>query len=139
MRQGSVKVRGELLGQYQALDVRIADAHQRIVHDHLGARVAQQRGQHEARRVPRPGGIRSIGSTEHGGAASLDVVLPASRVRDTLTLWHLLSRVDAGDRERVLARMLQLTELPAGIEREKVLQLDRDTLTRWREELAWKW
>jgi len=76
---------------------------------------------------------------ELGGAASLDVVLRDARLRDTLTLWHLLSRVDAGDRERVLARMLQLTALPAGIDREKVLQLDRGTLTRWREELAWSW
>jgi hypothetical protein len=76
---------------------------------------------------------------DNGGAASVDVVLRESRLRDTLTLWHLLSRVDTGDRERVLARMLQLTELPSGIARDKILRLDRDSLSRWRQELAWSW
>jgi hypothetical protein len=69
----------------------------------------------------------------------LSVILSASRQRDTLTLWHLLSRVAPGDRPRVFDRMTALTPLPAGVSREKALALDPHTLTHWREELAWTW
>ena len=75
----------------------------------------------------------------HGGREALDAVLSESRLRDTLTLWHLLSRVDAPDRLRVFQRMAALAPLPNGISSDKVLQLDPETLKRWREELAWKW
>jgi hypothetical protein len=60
-------------------------------------------------------------------------------VRDTLTLWHLLSRVDLDERVRVFDRVVGLTPLPQGISREKALDLDKDTLQHWRQELAWKW
>jgi hypothetical protein len=76
---------------------------------------------------------------DNGGSEALRVVLSQSRVRDTLTLWHLLSRVDPGERLRVFDRMVELMPLPPGVAREKALQLDQDTLNRWREELAWKW
>ena len=73
------------------------------------------------------------------GGDVLNVILAASRQRDTLTLWHLLSRVAPGDRPRVFNRMTALTPLPAGVSREKALALDPQTLTHWREELAWTW
>jgi hypothetical protein len=76
---------------------------------------------------------------DQGGSAALDAVLAESRVRDTLTLWHLLSRVDVVDRARVYERIVALTPLPSGVTQEKALQLDPDTLKRWREELAWTW
>jgi hypothetical protein len=69
----------------------------------------------------------------------VDTILAESRVRDTLTLWHLLSRVDASERARVFDRITELVPLPAGVSREKALQLDPETLKHWREELAWKW
>lgn len=70
----------------------------------------------------------------------LEAVLAAARPKDTLTLWHLLSRVgNDGDRQRVFVRMVSFAPLPAGISRERVLTLDKDTLRRWREELAWTW
>ena len=74
-----------------------------------------------------------------GGADAVNTILSQARVRDTLTLWHLLSRVDAADRLRVFDRMVELAPLPAGVSREKALQLDPATLKSWREELAWKW
>jgi hypothetical protein len=76
---------------------------------------------------------------DHGGDAALDVVLREARVRDTLTLWHLLSRVDGAARTRVFDRLVALTPLPSGVDRDKVMGLDRDSLNRWREELVWKW
>ena len=70
---------------------------------------------------------------------ALGAILSASRVRDTLTLWHLLSRVSAADRGRVYDRIAVLTPVPAGVSRDRVLSLDRETLTRWKDELAWTW
>jgi hypothetical protein len=74
-----------------------------------------------------------------GRSEALEFVLAEARSRDTLTLWHLLSRVDAADRTRVFERMVALSPLPPSVSRERALALDRDTLTRWREELAWTW
>ncbi len=76
---------------------------------------------------------------EGAGAESLDTVLAESRVRDTLTLWHLLSRTHSGDRARVYDRMVRFSAPPAGVSRDRVLNLDGTALTRWREELAWTW
>jgi hypothetical protein len=73
------------------------------------------------------------------GTYGLNTILSEARVRDTLTLWHLLSRVNGADRERVFDRMAALSPLPAGVSREKALRLDPQTLQRWKDELAWKW
>ncbi len=70
---------------------------------------------------------------------TLGSILAAARVRDTLTLWHLLSRVEVGDRARVYDRIAALTPVPAGVSREQALKLDPETLNRWKEELAWTW
>jgi hypothetical protein len=70
---------------------------------------------------------------------SLTTILAAARVRDTLTLWHLLWRVAPEDRARVYDRMAQLTPVPAGVSRDAALRLDPATLTRWKDELAWTW
>jgi anti-sigma factor RsiW len=72
-------------------------------------------------------------------SASLDSILTTARVRDTLTLWHLLWRVGIRDRARIYDRIAALTPVPAGISREKALKLDPDTLTLWKDELAWTW
>lgn len=74
-----------------------------------------------------------------GGSLALTTVLRASRVRDTLTLWHLLSRADASERPRVYERIAELTPPPPSVSREKALALDPETLRLWREELAWTW
>ena len=77
---------------------------------------------------------------EQGGAAALDVVLAEARTRDTLTLWHLLSRVEAGEqRERVYGRLAALVPPPDGVTREGVLRLDRAMLDRWKDDLESKW
>ncbi len=75
----------------------------------------------------------------NGGSAALNLVRSQSRVRDTLTLLHLLSRTDPQERLRVFDRMVALASLPDGISRDKVLQLDKDTLSRWKQELSSGW
>ena len=76
---------------------------------------------------------------EKGGNEALDIIIAEARIRDTLTLWHLLSRVEGEDRGRVYDRMAALTPVPAGVSREQALKLDPETLNRWKEELAWTW
>ena len=70
---------------------------------------------------------------------ALEMILNVARVRDTLTLWHLLSRVSAADRVRVYERIAASVPLPAPVARDQILALDADALRKWREELAWKW
>jgi predicted anti-sigma-YlaC factor YlaD len=76
---------------------------------------------------------------DQDGGGALDMILAQARVRDTLTLWHLLSRVEAADRARVYDRIAALTPVPPGVSREQALKLDPATLTRWKDELAWTW
>ena len=72
-------------------------------------------------------------------ATSLDTIVREARVRDTLTLWHLLSRVGETERVRVYERMAAFEAPPTGVSRERILALDADALREWREELAWTW
>ena len=76
---------------------------------------------------------------DNGGNDALRIVLSEARVRDTLTLWHLLSRVAAADRGRVFDRIAALASVPSGVSREQLLKLDPTALNLWREDLAWKW
>jgi hypothetical protein len=76
---------------------------------------------------------------EEGQNDKLSIVLEEARVRDTLTLWHLLSRVEVADRERVYDRMAALTPVPTSVSREQALKLDPETLRLWKEDLAWTW
>ena len=78
-------------------------------------------------------------AVEKAGNDALSIVLANARVRDTLTLWHLLSRTEGGDRERVYDGMAALTPVPAGVSRDQALKLDPETLKRWKDELAWTW
>lgn len=70
---------------------------------------------------------------------ALAEMLKHARPRDTLTLWHVISRVTVQDREKVLSRAIELTPLPVGISKESIVSLDAEAMRRWREELAWTW
>ncbi|HXE64830.1 MAG TPA: FecR domain-containing protein [Bryobacteraceae bacterium] len=75
----------------------------------------------------------------NGGEASVRTMLVSARQRDTLTLWHLLSRVAPPLRAQVFDKMTSFAPLPKGLTREKVLALDPPTLETWKNELAWTW
>ncbi len=70
---------------------------------------------------------------------SLEALLSHARVRDTLTLWHLLGRVEGVDRARVYDRMIELTPIPQGVTREGVLALDQQMLDSWKDKLELSW
>lgn len=62
--------------------------------------------------------------------SALDRILSSARPRDGLTLWHLLTRVPAGDRARVFDRFAQVVTLPPGISREGAVRRDPQTIDR---------
>jgi hypothetical protein len=69
----------------------------------------------------------------------VDTILRDARPRDTLTLWHLLGRVEGNDRVRIYERMAAFAPPPAGVTREGVLQLNEPMLQLWKEKLETTW
>jgi hypothetical protein len=74
-----------------------------------------------------------------GDRGALDAVLMWARKKDTLTLWHLLSRVGADERARVYDQLAAMTPPPAGVTREGILKLDRAMLDAWKTDLESNW
>ena len=72
-------------------------------------------------------------------SAALTSMLNEAGPRDTLTLWHLLARVDGEDRVRVFDKIVAFVPPPGGVTREGVLQLDPAMLESWRHSLESTW
>jgi hypothetical protein len=75
-------------------------------------------------------------STPQQHASGVAIVLGQARKRDVLTLWHLLARVDEGQRLLVYNRLRQLAPPPAGVTKEGILRLDQPLLDLWWNELG---
>jgi ferric-dicitrate binding protein FerR (iron transport regulator) len=73
---------------------------------------------------------------EHGGDDAVGAVLAAARRRDALTVWHLLSRVDAPLRGKVQDRLRALAPPPPDVLPADVLRLDPTALLRWRDAIT---
>jgi hypothetical protein len=76
---------------------------------------------------------------ENGGKQILESLLEAARARDTLTLYHLLTRVDENDRSEVYDKLASYTPPPDGVTREGLLQLDKQMMQGYREKLEATW
>jgi hypothetical protein len=74
-----------------------------------------------------------------GGADSLQVVINEARERDTLTLWHLLARVEGAERERVYERLAALAPPPASVTRQGIMLLDPAMLYDWKAQMEPIW
>ena len=61
-------------------------------------------------------------------SAPLEIILREARAKDALTLWHLLSRTTASQREKVYDRLATLVPPPPGTTREAILQLNPTAL-----------
>jgi len=84
----------------------------------------------------------SVMDFQHDPAVTKDaltVMLNEARPRDTLTLWHLLARVNEADRPRVYDAIAKYAPPPAGVTREGCLQLDWAMLERWKNQLQFTW
>jgi hypothetical protein len=71
------------------------------------------------------------GGTSQQRAAALETVLNEAQVRDVMTLWHLLTRVDADQRGRVFDRLAELSPAPPGVTRDGVLAGREEMLDAW--------
>jgi len=72
-------------------------------------------------------------------AASLQTLLAATDRSTTITLWHLLQRVDPAARGTVLDRLLTFVPLPEDVHRADILTLDEGALDSWKHELDSSW
>src|SRR4030095_3422105 len=70
---------------------------------------------------------------------ALDVMLSHTRKRDTLTLWHLLARVDETERGKVFDKIASFVPPPTGVTREGILNLDQKMLDLWRDQVEPTW
>ena len=75
-------------------------------------------------------------TTSEQRAHDVATVLREARQRDALTLWHLLARVDDQQRILVYERLSQFVPPPAGVVKERILQLDQPMLDLWWNELG---
>ena len=74
-----------------------------------------------------------------GGSDSLRAILAEARTRDTLTLWHLLARVEGDERASVFERLAALAPPPAGVTRAGILRLDDAMLANWKTDMEPTW
>jgi hypothetical protein len=68
--------------------------------------------------------------------SALDTALAVARARDALSLWHLLSRLDAESRGRVFDRLVSLVPPPAEVTRDGIVRGDRAMRDLWWDELG---
>lgn len=83
--------------------------------------------------------LREFDKDPAGRKDAVALMLGQSRAKDTLTLWHLLPRVDEEDRARVYENMARFVPPPVGVTREGVLKLDQKMLEQWRHSLEVVW
>jgi hypothetical protein len=76
------------------------------------------------------------GGTPAERSASLDLVLREARERDTVTLWHLLTRVDPSDRDRVFDRLAAFVPPPSGVTKDGVRAGRGEDLDQWWDKLG---
>jgi FecR protein len=70
----------------------------------------------------------SLERFERGDSTALAGILAAARQRDSLTLWHLLSRTQPKDRGVVFTRFAELVDLPREVSAANVERLDAHAL-----------
>jgi hypothetical protein len=69
----------------------------------------------------------------------LRVVLEEARIRDALSLWHLLPRLDAQSRALVYDRLAQLMPPPPDVTRDGIVALDPAMLRAWKNIVSQLW
>jgi len=66
-------------------------------------------------------------------------ILASAPPADTLSLFHLLFRVDAAQRRAVVDAIIAREELPEGVDVDAVTRLDPAAIAAWREDIRWTW
>lgn len=69
-------------------------------------------------------------------ATALTTVLEAAQAKDAISLWHLLTRVPAGERDRVFTRLAALVPPPDGVTRDGIREGRQDMRDAWWNQLG---
>lgn len=75
----------------------------------------------------------------NGGSRAVETMLDNRNFYDMISLWHLLSRVQKADREKIFDALADYVNPPADITREGILTLDKKMLASWRAEVERAW
>lgn len=76
---------------------------------------------------------------ENGGSNALQTIIEEAGFYDSLTLWHLLSRVEKRERAQVFDALSLHVKPPAGVTPEGILNLDKKMLDAWWTEVENAW
>jgi len=76
---------------------------------------------------------------ENGGNEALQTIINEAGLYDSITLWHLLSRVETRERSKVFDALAMQVKSPAKVTREGVLRLDKKMLDAWWQEIEKVW
>ena len=63
-------------------------------------------------------------------------VLEHARVKDAMTLWHLITRTDAADRSAVVDALDQRAPMPLGVTRDTAINVNQAALDLWWDSLG---
>src|SRR4029079_2080309 len=72
-------------------------------------------------------------------SSALDLMLARSRSQDTLTLWHLLARVNERDRGKIYDKIVSFVVPPKEVTREGIMRLDSTMLQVLKNQLEPSW
>lgn len=75
----------------------------------------------------------------NGGSSALETIIRESNFYDTLSLWHLLSRTNGAEREKVFHALAKYVEPPVGTTRDGILKLDKRMLDQWWKQIESIW
>ena len=80
--------------------------------------------------------LEQLDFRRENASGALSTILTEARPVDGLTLWHLLTRTNGEDRERVYGALALHHPPPAGVTREGILQGDATMRSTWGRELG---
>ena len=76
---------------------------------------------------------------ENGGSKALQTIIKESSLYDSLTLWHLLTRVEKTERVKIFDALAVQVKPPASVTRDGILRLDKKMLDAWWKEIETVW
>lgn len=75
---------------------------------------------------------------QNGGFESLTKIINSSTEKDAITLWHLFPRVEITERELLYDKITEFFQLPQGIEKRQIMNLDQVKLKEWFDSIKWQ-
>jgi hypothetical protein len=118
------------------------EGHGRVAYAPMGTEVLAEPGRGPGTPVVlgAPDRLRTaVARFDAGDPAAVRAIVDGAELRDTITLWNLLSRTAAPERATVVARLDELAGRPASVRAEDVLAGDAGAIERWREALDDRW